>query len=106
MPNKKAEEYTDLKDTYLECRDLGHSWRVRTLTRQEIREGVRGKHKALWGYLRVARCSRCRTVRTDRIDALGNVSTRSYSYPDNYQIEEKGVSKGQFRLEIIQRQGL
>lgn len=86
-----------LKESYLQCRELGHNWRP---------------HTARWssefeGFERRLRCTRCRTVREQVLSAHGAVVTNQYLYPDGYQTHGMGrvVGDGRdaLRLESIQR---
>jgi hypothetical protein len=81
----------DYDGTYLECRDLRHTWTV-------------------VGYYRVGpeihrqlHCKRCPTVRTDRWGRNGDRLANSYNYPDGYQIRGANVSPHDVRIETLRR---
>lgn len=87
---EKAKSVAEIPDTYLICRDLGHSWNF-------LNDSV------LWGadkrpqiVTRTLKCMRCPTQRKDsyHIPSLAKVvnSTR-YTYPDQYLIGDD-VTKG------------
>jgi hypothetical protein len=81
----------------LHCRELGHTWRPRTVSRS-----ADGR-----GYERTLLCASCRTVRLQVLDGSCHVVSNSYRYPDGY-LAAKGhvdghVTRDVFRLESILR---
>lgn len=84
-----ASEVTELakemKQAYLECRELGHLWRP--WMAQEIRDERLGRH-----WERTLRCGRCRSKRNQILTSNGSVVSNSYSYADGY------VNKGLGRI--------
>jgi hypothetical protein len=86
-----------LPDKYLNCRELGHTWRHWTVEYD-------GSSRS---YLRQLRCAGCKTVRKQLLDASADVIKNSYDYSAGYLANrvEKGVSlhRSAFRLEAIVR---
>ena len=73
-PDAVAAWSEDLPDSYLMCRDIGHTWRPYT-----ARVNPQG------GYDRALRCSRCKTTRTQTLNSRGMPVSSHYTYPDGYQ---------------------
>jgi hypothetical protein len=63
----------DLPMRFLECRDMGHSWRYAGARRTELNS-----------WERTMRCTRCRTERHQTISTHGTILAGGYSYPDGY----------------------
>lgn len=86
-----------LSNSYLACRELGHTWRP-------WRAEWSGELRA---YERELRCSRCKTTRRQVVNDQGHVLSNGYRYADGYQAKdvEKGVrvSRDVFRLEALTR---
>lgn len=86
-----------LKDSHLQCRELGHNWRPFTAALNTV------EHY----YERVLRCTRCRTERWQIITTDGDVLSSQYKYAKGYQAEGLGriVQDGRsaLRLESILR---
>jgi hypothetical protein len=83
-----ARRLGDLPDTYVECRDMRHSW------------GRRGGYQEVTGsknlVARDLECSRCGCVRTDviNVSTFDRVST-AYHYPDGYTVKgNKSTKRG------------
>lgn len=86
----------ELPDSYLLCRDIGHSWRP-------FRAFVQAD-----GYRRTMRCQRCTTERHQDLSLRGHVLSSSYSYPEGYQAPKgtgylAGEQRDGLRLESILR---
>lgn len=94
MPGKRRSVQTDsieawveaLPDSFMLCRDMGHTWRP---------------FRAFWdetlkGYIRIIRCGRCKTERRQLISSTGEVLRGYYQYNEGYQVP-KGV--GRFGVE-------
>lgn len=81
-----AERYPD---NFVECRDIGHSWRTRN---------------ASWlqggGIERVLGCIRCETTRIQILDKEGYVIAGHYDYADGYTIHGVGGLKAPDRAEF------
>lgn len=77
-------------DTYLDCRDLRHPWKVVGFYRQagDIR--------------RILECTRCGTQRNDHWHSDGQREPSSYSYAEGYQVEG-GFDTYEVRREVIRR---
>ena len=71
-----------MRDSHMQCRDFGHSWRPRAV------ESVPQRRQ----WLQQLRCSRCGTVRQRLIDEYGAQLGGGYVYPDGY------LTKGLGRL--------
>lgn len=84
-----------LSDQYLQCRDVGHSWRIY----YQKREGSVVVRK-LW-------CPSCKTNRKTKINRYGEVVANSYDYADGYLLEGfgriQGRTKSLLRAESINR---
>lgn len=97
-----ADDVTDLarnlRQTHLDCRDVGHSWRE--WDADEIHDQRLG-HR----WERILRCKSCRGTRTEYLDAYGEIVQTRYSYPDGYATKGLGriASKGAFRVENMRR---
>ena len=64
-----------LPESFLMCRDMGHTWKPHTAA-WEAEENA---------YRRVLKCPRCRTLRTQWISPSGHLDGGShYTYPDGY----------------------
>lgn len=75
---------TDIKEDYLWCRDVLHSWspydfHVKTNGATRRRE----MHQVL-------RCDRCTTIKTRIMNTQGDLLRNSYSYPDGYLLKDHG----------------
>jgi hypothetical protein len=73
-PSEVAAWSESLPDRFIQCRDMGHTWRP---------------FQASWDaeercYRRVLKCSRCRTERVQLIGASGLILSGHYDYPDGY----------------------
>lgn len=81
----------------LHCRELGHTWRPRTVTFD----------KAARCYERTLSCASCRTIRLQVLDSTCHVVSNSYRYPDGYLAKagtvDGHVTRDTFRLEAILR---
>jgi len=68
-------------EKYMACRLVGHTWRI--LSDDE------DTYESRYGLFHLTlSCQTCPTVRIDAFDALGQVMTRRYDYPDDYHTEE------------------
>ena len=77
---------------YLECRNLGHVWRVA------------GYYRDGEAVLRRLGCARCSTERTDRWRRDGFRLSARYTYVDGYRMGPgEGVSPGEVRVEMLRR---
>ena len=89
-PGKALRGYDE---TYLLCRNLGHTW--------EIMGYFRGAPGQVW---RDLQCQRCGTERTDRWLRSGERIAGRYNYADNYKLETDGRMVAiDVRLEVIRR---
>lgn len=71
-----------MNETYLECRDLGHSWRAYT-----VEEQGRGKRRV---YTRILRCPRCETYKYTDLDYQGYILKSVYEYTKEYHESSVG----------------
>lgn len=83
---------------FLDCRDMGHTWRP---------WGARW-HGDAAGFERVLRCGRCKTERVQIVTRFGSVISNRYRYPEGYVTpkldeEHPRITRDQFRLESIAR---
>lgn len=86
----------NLRETFVQCRELGHLWRPHTATYD----------RASRVYDRILRCTRCRTERVQEISELGHVLSNRYRYADGYQakhVEPGAYSRDVFRIESVRR---
>lgn len=86
-----------LKQSWLLCRELGHTWKPRTaryIKNQRV-------------YERTLVCSRCTTERLQLLDGSGHVVSSQYRHPDGYLHKGLGRISGEgrdvLRLESLQR---
>lgn len=89
-------EAVDLKtynETYLECRDLRHAWRLLGFYKQG--SGQLGRRLA---------CTRCNTVRHDIWSNSGERIKAQYDYVDGYSLKGSGgIEQHDVRREQIRR---
>ena len=106
----------DARTAFLECRTIGHSWRLRFIgpvgkadgdIQDRARRSVFTPDAA-----RVLRCSRCRTERVDLcVVGYGRkaysyfLTSRSYRYPDGYAIEGAADHRDLIHLALFEREG-
>lgn len=97
-PQAVAKWSHDLPDTFIMCRDMGHSWRP-----------FRARFSAdLNAYDRILRCGRCQTERAQVIGTDGSILSGGYTYPDGYLTPNgsgriNGNGRGALRLESTLR---
>jgi hypothetical protein len=94
--NERSENLEDLPDKYLECRDMGHSWR--TVSKGVSRGGIE--------IIRFNVCRSCKSLRKDRFHRFRGVTTaRSYQYSDGYLLTQGAAPRGRaaFRAEMVNR---
>jgi len=89
---------SDLPDSFLMCRDMGHTWRPFT-ARFSADENA---------YDRTLRCGRCKTERQQVIGMDGTILSGVYLYPDGYLSPAgsgriTGDGRGALRLESTLR---
>lgn len=86
----------NLSAEYVHCRSWRHSWSLFNPTQAEL------QRRRVFGRLISLRCDRCTTKRFDQIDALGQLGSRAYVYPDDYKctIDERPTTE-QLRLAIV-----
>jgi hypothetical protein len=86
-----------LSESFLMCREIGHSWRP--FSAHWIAEDD--------CFDRTLRCTRCKTKRVQMLSAHGAIVSSQYIYPDGYQSNGMGriVGDGRdaLRLESLQR---
>lgn len=93
----RTELLRDLSLKHLECRDYTHNW--------EHEWTLLGERGAVE---RTFTCARCSTVRTETLKrSTGELLSRSYSYPDGFQILSgqgaHGIRKHHVRREVVGR---
>lgn len=104
-----------LRTAYLECRTLGHSWRITFIgpigrgdadLQNRARRSIFDPDGA-----RVLRCTRCRTERIDLcIVGYGRqtysymLTGRSYRYPDEYAVEGAMAHRDLLQHELFHRE--
>jgi hypothetical protein len=87
-----------LIDSYIMCRDMGHTWRpFKANYQQEMN-----------AYNRVLRCGRCKSERDQIIGLNGLILSGHYVYPEGYLTPEgsgrvNGNGRGALRLESTLR---
>lgn len=92
----RTESVEDLPDEFIECRDLGHSWR--TVSKGRAKGGIE--------IIRFSACRSCKSLRKDRFHRFrGIVTSRSYQYSAGYLLAGGGVGRGRaaFRAEMVRR---
>jgi hypothetical protein len=70
----------DVEDKFLDCRDLGHSWRHYNAVEEK-------KYRTI---TRVVVCSVCRTERRQVLDLKGYLVRSSYRYAKGYLLKGTG----------------
>lgn len=90
-PHKHDGVYYDtLRDNYLFCRTVGHSW-------EEV--VAHDLPKPDYGWRFSVQCTRCHTHRHFLIDPNnGDSFSRKYDYPEGYQLDEK-ATRSEMRME-------
>jgi hypothetical protein len=84
-----------LRDAYLLCRTISHSWR------HAIDPNL---DRPMEGWRFSLQCTRCKTRRHDVISHdTGELLQRRYVHPDDYDIGER-VTRSELRVEIGRRQ--
>ena len=91
-----------LPDTYVDCRDMRHAWRVQN-DFHVVKQTQVGRKVTHVG--RNLRCRRCPTIRNEvyliRANGLEKIS-QSYSYPEDYMLP--GVPRGVKPSWIVQQE--
>lgn len=82
---------------YVQCRSLGHSWKVVECDRK----GRKGEHIS-WGRALHLRCTVCDMGRIDVINAYGELGWRGYDRPDAYEFPELRGRNG-YKAELVRR---
>ena len=93
MPTDRqhAKQVRGYDDVYLTCRDLRHDW------------GIVGFYRSPDGVVRrLLDCARCGTQRQDRWRLSGERESSSYSYPDDYRVQD-GFDTWEVRKEVLSR---
>lgn len=89
---------SNIKEEYLECRDLKHAW---TWSTDFVDYKDDGKVVSV---IRALQCSRCRTIRYDEYAPKTFDKIRSrYSYPGEYHIPGDPVRMNEVRKELYAR---
>ena len=93
MPSarKHAQEVRTYDDVFLTCRDLRHVWQLVGFYRSD--NGV---------VRRLLDCARCGTQRQDRWRMNGERESSSYSYAEQYQMQN-GFDTFEVRKEVMHR---
>lgn len=100
----KTMDIRDLKDAYLDCRDLRHAWG--RPNDWEITRNSRGK---IIEYTRVVVCRKCGTERHEKFLVPSmDLANRRYVYPEGFlllgsQIGSSHSKTQQVRLETVRR---
>lgn len=102
----------ELPEKFLECRTIGHTWKLTYLgplhgAPADARERARRSMYSPDG-VRITRCGRCRTDRQDFFlyrfgKGLPMFLTRSYAYPDTYQVPGSGNYRANILGELFAR---
>jgi hypothetical protein len=86
-----------LKQSWLLCRELGHTWKPHTARYVPEQRA----------YERTLRCARCTTERRQVLDGSGHVVSSQYAHPDGYLHKGLGRVTGEgrdaLRLESLTR---
>ena len=92
MPKREWRGLSAYEDDYLMCRVYRHAW-----DRPEFSSD---------GTVRAV-CLRCQVVRDDRLDSDYGVASRTYTYPEGYQIpKEFRPGTAYFRQRLLGAAGL
>jgi hypothetical protein len=97
-PDAVADWSHHLSDSYIRCRDMGHTWRP--YSARVVEEGN--------AYERTLRCGRCRTERSQTIGLSRMILQGRYVYPSGYPTPKgsgriTGPGRGALRLESTLR---
>lgn len=71
----------DYKPSHSQCRAFGHQWRPTTVDKAKDSRG-RVIH-----YIQNLKCVCCDTHKSVNITPRGDIDSRSYQYPDGYQVK-------------------
>lgn len=74
----KRETY---KSSHRQCRAFGHQWRPTTVDR------IKDTRGSTTYYVQNLRCVSCDTHKSVNINLHGEVDSRSYQYPEGYQVK-------------------
>lgn len=69
------------KPSHAQCRAFGHQWRPTTVDK------VKGTNGAITRYVQNLRCVSCETHKSVNISPRGEIYSRSYQYPEGYQVK-------------------
>lgn len=82
-------------EAFLECRDIGHEWRLANIVR------IKGGFQRRWW------CVRCKTNRVQTLSPRGYVESNHYEYEDGYVLDGMGRlyadARATMRLVAIER---
>lgn len=94
---KEMVSINDLKDEYVLCRTLGHSWddNPTALVDSQLYRASRG--------VLALRCTRCTTERFDYINQSFEIGTRYYRYPPLYKSIPGEGTRPNLRGEMLKR---
>lgn len=81
-PDEASVWADNLPDSFLLCRDMGHTWRPRSATYDD----------KVRMYVRVMECGRCKTRRTQELDQSGGIVHAGYDYREGY-LAPSGVGR-------------
>lgn len=97
---KKKVTLGELKDEYLDCRDLRHAWGKSS--DWSVLRGIGGR---VIQFTRVVICSRCDTERHETY-ALPSmeVLTRRYRYPEGFLMQGSGQGTGRTPISTVRRE--
>jgi hypothetical protein len=97
MPRHPTIDISELRDEYVVCRAIGHSW-----DDNPTAEVDGPLFRAATGCLAL-RCVRCTTERFDYIDSEMQVFQRYYRYPPQYQSIPGQETRPNLRGELLRR---
>ena len=92
--NISADGMIDRPDQFVRCRTVGHAWQ------DFVPVGMR---RPLFGWRLSLRCTSCATERHDLVNAVGDVLTREYRYPGDYQMRGGAPTRADVRVELARR---
>lgn len=95
---KELMSISDLRDEYVLCRALGHSW-----DEYPGAEFSPSMWRASIGGALALRCTRCTAVRFDYIGADMKVFHRHYQYPEHYTTIPGEGTRPNLRGEMLKR---
>ena len=102
VPAKKAVTVRDLKDEFLDCRDLRHAWGK--ASDWGITRNTSGR---IIEFTRVVVCRKCKTERHEKFSVPSmEVVNRRYLYPEGFLMPGSGFGTTHTKTQAVRREML